>query len=37
MEVPVRPFMRWAMNYTFIVDGIPKMSLPEEFWKSLKN
>jgi hypothetical protein len=37
MAMSVRPFMRWASNYTFIVNDVPKLSLPEEFWKALEN
>lgn len=37
VTLTVRPFMRWSSAYTFIVDGIPKLSLPEEFWKQLEN
>jgi hypothetical protein len=37
MAMPARPFMRWASNYTFLVDDVPTLSLPEEFWKTLKN
>jgi hypothetical protein len=37
MTMPVRPYMRWSSNYTFIVDDVPQLSLPDEFWKELKN